>query len=54
MKGNLSKKTEFWLGAKFREMFLIGQGGPSRNPKNQKNIGPKGALGPNLGPWALP
>ena len=50
---SFKKNIENWSGPKFRKMSQIGQGGPPRNPKNPKNIGPKRALGPNLGPWAL-
>ena len=46
-------KLEILSGPKFRQMPQIGQGGPPRHPKNQKKNGPKRALGPNLGPWAL-
>ena len=34
-------------------MSQIGQGSTRANQKKPKNIGPKRALGPNLGPWAL-
>ena len=50
---SFQKKFDFLSDPKIREMSQIGQGGPPRHPKNQKKIGPKRALGPSLGPWAL-
>ena len=42
------KSIRTLVGAFFRELFQIGQGGPLRAPTNQNKCFPKG---PNLGPW---
>ena len=52
---SFQKKLEIWPDPKFRKMPQIGQGGPPRHPKNNKN-GPKrapaqfGAQGPCITP----
>ena len=54
MKENLSKKNEIWSDPKFRENApKLVRGVPRATQKIKKRIGPKRALGPNLGPWAL-
>ena len=43
---SFQKKFEIWPNPKFRKMSQIGQGGPPRNPKNEK-------MSPKFGPWPL-
>ena len=47
------EKLEFRPDPKFRKMSQIGQGGPPRHPKNQKNNWAQKGPGPKFGPWPL-
>ena len=50
---SFQKKFEIWSGPKIGKCPKLAREAPRAAEKIKKQIGPKRALGPNLGPWAL-